>query len=91
MGGPLGRTSVVRHAIYTEGPPIRQPMHHQPVALRSAIDSEVQTMLQQGVIQPSFSPWSSPVVMVKKRMGPRDFVLITENLMAQPTEMHILF
>ena len=69
VGGPLGRTSVVRHAIYTEGPPIRQPMRRQPVALRSAIDSEVQTMLQQGVIQPSFSPWSSPVVMVKKKDG----------------------
>lgn len=26
-------------------------------------------MLQQKVIQPSFSPWSSPVVMVRKRDG----------------------
>ena len=88
-GGPLGRTSIVRHAIYTDEPPIRQPMCCQPVALRSAIDSKVQKMLQQGVIQPSFSPWSSPVVMVKKRMGPGGFVLTTESLMEQPTEMHI--
>ena len=26
---PLGRTSVVKHTIYTEGSPVRQPVHHQ--------------------------------------------------------------
>ena len=26
---PLGHTSVVKHTIYTEGSPIRQPVHHQ--------------------------------------------------------------
>ena len=65
----LGRTAMVRHAINTEGPPIRQSMRRQPAVLRTTIDSEVQKMLQQGVIQPSFSPWSSPVVMVKKKDG----------------------
>ena len=64
---PLGRTSVVRHTIHTEGPPIRQPVRRQPIALQSTINSEVQKMFQQGVIQHSFSPWSSPVVMVKKK------------------------
>ena len=68
-GGPLGRTSVVSHTIHTEGAPIRQPMRRQPIALQNTINSEVQKMLQQGVIQPSFSPWSSPVVMVKKKDG----------------------
>lgn len=29
----LRRTSVVKHAIHTEGPPICQPVHRQPVAL----------------------------------------------------------
>ena len=52
----MGCTGVVRHAINTEGPPIRQPMYHQPVALQNTIDSEVQKMLEQGVIQPNFSP-----------------------------------
>lgn len=67
--GSLGRTSVVKHEIHTTGHPIRQPVRRQPKALQDAIDSEVQQMLQHGVVQPSFSPWSSPVVMVKKKDG----------------------
>ena len=66
---PLGCTAVVIHAINTEGPPIHQPMCRQPIALQNSVDSEVQKMLHQGVIQPSFSPWSSPLVMVKKKDG----------------------
>ena len=57
----VGHTGVIRHTINTEGPPIYQPMHCQPVPLQNAIDSEVQKMLDQGVIQPSFSLWSSPI------------------------------
>ena len=65
-GGPLGCTNVVRHAIQTSGSPIQQPMCHLPVALKETMDSQVETMLQQNVMRPSCSPWSSPVVMVKK-------------------------
>ena len=67
--GALGRTSVVKHTIHTEGHPIRQPVRRQPRALQDDIDTEVEQMLQNGVIQPSSSPWSSPVVMVKKKDG----------------------
>ena len=66
---PLGHTSAVKHTIYTEGPPIRQPVRRQPLVLQDAIDEEVQKMLQQGIIHQSFSPWSSPVVMVRKKDG----------------------
>ena len=37
------------------------------VALRDTVKEEVTKMLQQGVVRPSTSPWSSPVVMVKKK------------------------
>jgi len=67
--GSLGRTSVVKHAIHTEGQPIRQSVRRQPAVLQNAIDNEVQQMLHNEIIQPSSSPWSSPVVMVKKKDG----------------------
>ena len=55
--------------------PIRQPMCRQPMALQSTINAEVQKMLHQGVIQPSFSPWLSLVVMVKKKDGSWSFCI----------------
>jgi len=69
----LGQTSAVKHTIYTQGPPIRQPVRCQPAVLQQAIDTEVNKMLQQGIIQQSFSPWSSPVVMVRKKDGSWQF------------------
>ena len=38
-----------------------------PIALKDTIDTEVTKMIRQGIVRPSTSPWSSPVVMVKKR------------------------
>ena len=67
--GQLGRTNMVKHHIRTSGEPIRQPMHRLPEALKNTVDSQVQNMLQNDVIQPSHSPWSSPIVMVKKKDG----------------------
>ena len=46
---------MVKHTIHTEGHPICQPVRRQPKALQDVIDTEVQQMLQNGVIQPSFS------------------------------------
>ena len=66
---PIGRTSVVKHDILTEGPPIRQKYRRLPVATKSVVNEEVKKMLQSGVIRRSTSPWSSPVVLVRKKDG----------------------
>ena len=36
---------------------------------REEVDKQVRDMLAQGVIEPSTSPWSSPIVMVRKTDG----------------------
>ena len=50
--------------------------------LKDTIDKEVTKMLQQGIVQPSTSPWSSPVVMVKKRDGTWRFCIDYRKLNA---------
>ncbi len=67
--GPLGKTSMVKHEVQTTGPPIRQPVRRPLESLKGVVGKELQKMLQQGVVSPSNSPWSSPIVMVRKSDG----------------------
>ena len=69
QGCEFGCTSVVKHEIKTEGPPVRQQVRRIPVALKNVVDREVEKMLKLGVVRPSQSPWSSPTVMVRKKDG----------------------
>ncbi len=62
-----GQTNVLQHDIRTPpGVIVRQRPYRVPEARRQAIEEEVQQMLKLGVIEPSRSPWSSPIVMVPK-------------------------
>ena len=64
----LGTTTLVQHVITTgEHTPVRQPARRMPFSLQSDVDRMVGEMLAQGVIEPSSSPWASPVVLVKKK------------------------
>ena len=65
-GGPVGRTPNVKHSISTEGPP---PLRRIPEVFKGVFDAEMTKMLEQGVVTPSISPWSSPIVIVKKKDG----------------------
>ncbi|KAL1259048.1 hypothetical protein QQF64_009625 [Cirrhinus molitorella] len=48
---------------------VRQRPYRVPEACRHAIEKEIQKMLKLGVIEPSRSPWSSPIVLVPKPDG----------------------
>ncbi len=64
----LGCTNLTTHSIDTgDHLPIRQHARRTPFALRHKIDEMVEKMTEQGVIQPSRSPWASPVVLVEKK------------------------
>ncbi|KAJ4430219.1 hypothetical protein ANN_22430 [Periplaneta americana] len=62
-----GRTEKVQHRIDTgNARPIRQPPRRVPLAKQRENDSQLEGMKARGVIEESYSPWSSPVVLVKK-------------------------
>ena len=66
----LGRTTTISHTIDTGShSPLRQRPYRVSAEERRVITEQVDDMLQRGVIQPSQSPWSSPVVLVKKKDG----------------------
>ena len=67
---PFGHTDLVKHKIVTETDlPIKQPVRRPPLHLRGEAQKEVDRMLEHGVIEPSESPWASPVVLVRKKDG----------------------
>ena len=69
-GTPLGHTDLVQHYIQTgETEPIKVPYRRLPISKKEEAAEEVDSMLRQGIIRPSDSPWSSPIVMVKKKDG----------------------
>ena len=69
-GDPLGRTDIVKHVIKTENvPPIKQAPRRVPIHQEEVVESNMRDMIEDGVIQPSESPWASPVVLVKKKDG----------------------
>uniref|UniRef100_A0A914VFU8 CCHC-type domain-containing protein n=1 Tax=Plectus sambesii TaxID=2011161 RepID=A0A914VFU8_9BILA len=64
----LGQTHMAVHTIdMGSAKPIKQPLRSCPFALRETVHKLTQQYLRQGVISPSKSPWSSPLVMVKKK------------------------
>ncbi len=66
----LGCTDMVKHRINTgTAAPIRQPPRRLPLVKRHEVEKSVVEMQEQGVIEPSSSPWSSPVVLVRKKDG----------------------
>uniref|UniRef100_A0A224Z164 Tick transposon n=1 Tax=Rhipicephalus zambeziensis TaxID=60191 RepID=A0A224Z164_9ACAR len=66
----LGRTSAVTHRIDTGAQsPLRQRPYRVSPAERRVINEQVDDMLRRDVIQPSDSPWASPIVLVAKKDG----------------------
>ena len=52
---------------HTAETPIRQRAYRTSPTMRLEIQRQVDDLLQRGIIEESHSPWSSPIVMVKKK------------------------
>lgn len=65
-----GRTNILNHDVDVgDASPVKQsPYRLNPVKL-DLVSKEIEYMLKHDLIQPSVSPWSSPIVLVKKADG----------------------
>src|SRR5699024_8443394 len=72
-----GPTQAVHHEIQPKpnAEPIKQRYRPQNPRRQEIINEEVDRMLTEGVIEPSTSPWSSPVVIVTKKDGKPRFCI----------------
>lgn len=79
--GRSGRTKIVKHRIDTgDARPIRQTPRRLPQVKREEAEQIVQQMERDGVIEPSSSPWASPVVLVRKKDGSTRFCVAYRRL-----------
>lgn len=69
MDTSLGCTTLVQHTITTDSLPIKQRYYPVSPAMQKHIHAELDNMLKEGIIEPSQSPWSSPILMVPKKDG----------------------
>ena len=70
----LGTAKGVQHTIDTgSAKPIQVPPRRVPFHKRQEMCNQVDEMLEAEIIEPSNSPWSSPVVLVVKPDGSKRF------------------
>lgn len=64
---PLGKTNVLCHEIITgDAKPIRQRYYPVSPYVQQEMDTELNRMLSLDVIEPCASPWSNPLVVVRR-------------------------
>ena len=57
------------HYIPTAGSPVKIPTRHVPAHFKEEMETQIQSMLDNNIIEPSNSPWMPPAVFVKKKTG----------------------
>jgi len=63
-------TTLGEHSItLTTDEPVHSKPYPQPHAMQETVDKELENMLQMGIIEPSTSPYTSPIVVVIKADG----------------------
>lgn len=66
----LGRTPLVEHVIDTgDAAPTKQRQYPLSPPMMEHLNKELDSMIERDIVQPSVSPWSSPVLLVKKSSG----------------------
>lgn len=64
----VGRTHLIEHGIDTgTHRPVKQKQFRLPQALRGEVTKQINEMLKNNLIEPSCSPWCSPMMIIKQK------------------------
>ena len=67
-GAPFRGVTTPEHTIDTgDAPPQYQPPYAKSPMQLQIVKAEIQKMLEQGILEPSSSPWGAPCLLVKKK------------------------
>lgn len=67
-GDNLSFTNKIKHEIKTtDDLPIYTKSYRYPHIHKNEVNTQIEKMLKQGIIKPSYSPWSSPIWIVPKK------------------------
>jgi hypothetical protein len=82
-----GRTKMLRHQIklIPGSKPYNSPPYRYAPAKRQIIEQNLKEMKEQGIIEPSKSPWASPVVLAPKKDGSIRFCVDYRKLNSMTT------
>ncbi|GFX35073.1 retrovirus-related Pol polyprotein from transposon 412 [Trichonephila clavipes] len=70
----IGHTTVTQHRIDTaDHPPIKQHPRRLTFAKQEEVGTLLREMQENDIIEPSSSPWASPIVLVRKKDGSTRF------------------
>ena len=83
LNGQLGFTDSIYMTIDTgDCLPINQRMYRLPLKKLDVVKTEIDKMLREGIIEPSSSPWASPITLVPKKDGSTRFCVDYRKLNA---------
>ena len=72
----IGKTDLLKHKIkLTDETPFKEPYRRIPPGMYEGVRQHVKEMLDVGSIQPSHSPFSSNIVLVRKKDGQLRFCI----------------
>ena len=77
----MGRTNLVKHHIELTDPiPFKESYRRIPPQMYDEVKTHIQEMLDLGAIRHSNSPWSSAIVLVRKKDGRLRFCIDLRKL-----------
>ena len=68
-GEPIGDSQLEALSINTNSRPICQKAYRTRLTKRKIVEDSIAEMLRDDIIEPTSSPWASPILLVKKKDG----------------------